>query len=172
MRLGEGSHKSKIIVTSRERIIDVFPSIRNLTLSGLSYPAAQKVLEEESLPESASTKALINQYRGNPLILRIIALDIHDLFDSDMAHFLKQKQTLFGNIEYLIAQQCDRLSPEEKEILKQLTQKAEPIPIDQFEQAYSLQALSALTRRSLIEKSDAGFTLRPVVMEYVRRYML
>ncbi|MEL6939172.1 MAG: ATP-binding protein [Cyanobacteria bacterium J06598_1] len=177
-RLSEEPHQSCVVVTSRESIAEIhgFSSatspIRNLTLEGLSYGAAEQVLEEEGLVVQKPFKHLIDQYRGNPLILRIVALNIQELFNGDVSHFLKQRQTLFGNIEYLIAQQCDRLSSEEQMILIQLTQQAEPLPIDRLEQPFSLQAITALRRRSLVEKSEAGFTLRPAVMEYARRYLL
>lgn len=178
-RLSEESHQSCVVVTGRESNAETKGSaalnaaIKSVRLEGLSYAAAEQVLQEEGLPVHTRWKTLIEQYRGNPLILRIVAMTIQDMFNGDVSHFLKQRRTLFGNIEYLIAQQCDRLSEEEQHILIQLAQQAEPMQIDQFDQPYGLQAITALlTRRSLVEKSEAGFTLRPVVMEYVRRYLL
>lgn len=178
-RLSEEAHQSCVVVTGRESNAETKGSaalnaaVKSVRLGGLSYEAAEQVLKEEGLPAHARWKTLIEQYRGNPLILRIVAMTIQEMFNGDVSHFLKQRKTLFGNIEYLIAQQCDRLSKEEQNILIQLTQQAEPMQIDQFDQPYGLQAITALlTRRSLVEKSEAGFTLRPVVMEYVRRYLL
>ncbi|MEL6816130.1 MAG: ATP-binding protein [Cyanobacteria bacterium J06598_3] len=178
-RLSEEPHQSCAVVTGRESNAETKGSaalnaaIKSVRLEGLSYEAAEQVLKEEGLPAHTRWKTLIEQYRGNPLILRIVAMTIQEMFNGDVGHFLKQRKTLFGNVEYLIAQQCDRLSAEEQNILIQLTQQAEPMQIDQFNQPYGLQAITALlTRRSLVEKSEAGFTLRPVVMEYVRRYLL
>ncbi len=176
-RMAEEAHQSCVVITSRESNREIRGSaaatrpIRHLALQGLNYEAAEHILEEESLAGKALWKALVQQYRGNPLMLRIVAMTIDELFDGDVRNFLRQRMTLFGDIKYLIDQQYDRLSDAEQEILVQLAEQAEPLPIEQLNHEQSLPAVSALLRRSLIEKSAAGFTLRPVVMEYVRQHL-
>ncbi|MEM9807812.1 MAG: NB-ARC domain-containing protein [Cyanobacteria bacterium P01_D01_bin.56] len=178
-RLGEQPHQSCIVVTSRERNQELSGSkaanspIRYLELGGLQSEDAVQILEAERLPTATKSywKPLITQYRGNPLMLRIVAMTIQDLFDGDVRRFLGQKRTVVGNIEYLIDQQYERLSVAEQEILGFLAEKAEPIPIEAIDHPRCLEAISALLRRSLIEKSAAGFTLIPVVMEYVRHHV-
>ncbi|MBX2862457.1 MAG: NACHT domain-containing protein [Leptolyngbyaceae cyanobacterium MAG.088] len=178
-RLGEQPHQSCIVVTSRERNRDLAgtraanSSVRCLELGGLDYDNAAKLLVAERLPDSGRSqwKRLINQYRGNPLMLRIVAMTIQELFDGDVDRFLKQKITIFGDIKYLIDQQYDRLSMAEQDILGQLAAKAEPMSIEEIQHPDCLAAISALRSKSLIEKSPAGFTLIPVVMEYVREQL-
>ncbi|MBE7386171.1 MAG: NACHT domain-containing protein [Leptolyngbya sp. SIO1E4] len=176
-RISEEPHQSCVVVTSRESNREIRGSaatirpVRHLSLRGLSYDAAEQILEEEALSTRTYWKALVQQYQGNPLMLRIVAMTIHEVFDGDVRHFLRQRMTLFGDIKYLIDQQYDRLSQEEQDILYRLAEQAEPIQLAQMNHPYSLQAISALLRRSLIEKSAAGFTLRPVVMEYVRHHL-
>ena len=176
-RIGEEQHQSCIIVTSRESNREIRGSaattrpVRHLSLNGLNYDAAERILEEEALSARPHWKALVQQYRGNPLMLRIVAMTIQEVFDGDVRHFLGQRMTLFGDIKYLIDQQYERLSNDEQDILYRLAEQAEPIHIEQLNHARSLQAITALLRRSLIEKSAAGFTLRPVVMEYVRHHL-
>ncbi|MBE9061881.1 NACHT domain-containing protein [cf. Phormidesmis sp. LEGE 11477] len=175
-RLGEEPHKSCIIVTSRESNRELKGSatslsIRHLALKGLHYEAAECILAEEALSAQSYWKLLVKQYQGNPLMLRIVAMTIQEVFDGDVRSFLKQRMTLFGDIEYLIDQQYERLSDEERDILYQLAERAEPVQPGEMNSPHTLPAVSALLRRSLIEKSAAGFTLRPMVMEYVRLHL-
>lgn len=178
-RLGEQPHQSCIVVTSRERNSELTGSkaanspVRYLELGGLQYDDAAQILTAERLPTTTQSywKRLITQYRGNPLMLRIVAMTIQDLFDGDVRRFLGQRRTVVGNIEYLIDQQYERLSDAEQDILGVLAEHAEPMPIEAIEHPRCLEAISALLRRSLIEKSAAGFTLIPVVMEYVRHHV-
>ena len=176
-RISEEPHQSCVVVTSRESNREIRGSaatsrpVRHLSLRGLSYEAAEPILEEEALATRKYWKSLVQQYRGNPLMLRIVAMTIQEVFDGDVRHFLQQRMTLFGDIKYLIDQQYERLSNVEQDILYRLAEQAEPIQLDQMSHPQSLQAISALLRRSLIEKSAAGFTLRPVVMEYVRHHL-
>ncbi|MEM9219026.1 MAG: NB-ARC domain-containing protein [Cyanobacteria bacterium P01_F01_bin.150] len=174
-RIGEQQHQSCVVVTSRESNRDTTGSsmlrpIRHLSLSGLKPEAAGNILKEEALSTPTVWKLLVQQYRGNPLMLRIVAMTIREIFDGDVGKFLKKGFTTFGDIKYLIDKQYDRLSEDERDILGQLAQQAEPIPMEDLNHAH-LDAIRSLLRRSLIEKSAAGFTLRPVVMEYVRHHV-
>ncbi|MEM9485059.1 MAG: NB-ARC domain-containing protein [Cyanobacteria bacterium P01_F01_bin.116] len=178
-RLGEQPHQSCIVVTSRERNRELAGSkatnspVRCLELGGLKYEDATQLLAAERLPDSSKPywKFLVNQYRGNPLMLRIVTLTIQELFDGNVDRFLKQGRTMIGDIQYLIDQQYGRLSDAEQQILGQLAAKAEPMSIEEIQHPDCLAAISALLNKSLIEKSPAGFTLIPVVMEYVRDYL-
>lgn len=178
-RVGEQQHQSCIVVTSREGNRDMPKSrassspIRHLDLAGLQPQAAMEILKAEQLAETGQShwSMLINQYRGNPLMLRIVAMTIHELFEGSVRRFLGQRMTLFGDIKYLINQQYERLSSEEQDILVHLADAAEPVPLESLTQPYRLDAVKGLLGRSLIEKSSAGFTLIPVVMEYVRHHL-
>ncbi len=178
-RIGEQQHQSCVLVTSREGSRDMPKSrassspIRHLDLAGLKPQAAMEILKMEQLEETGKShwSMLISQYRGNPLMLRIVAMTIHELFEGNVRQFLGQRMTLFGDIKYLINQQYERLSSEEQDILVHLADAAEPVPLESLTQPYRLDAVKGLLGRSLIEKSSAGFTLIPVVMEYVRHHL-
>ncbi len=178
-RMGEEPHQSCVLVTSRESNREIRGSesaahpVRQLRLEGLSYEAAAPILKEEKLLESDGPngygKKLVQQYRGNPHFLRMVAFTIHEVFDGRVGDFLKQRMTLFGEVVYILDQQYDRLSDEEKAILQQLARQDERVPLEDLIPPHKLESINALNRRSLIEKSAAGYTLRPVVMEHVRR---
>jgi hypothetical protein len=181
-RMGEAPHQSCVIVTSREINPDICGSkvidypIRSLCLEGLSYESAESILKEQRLAAEAGEdseqphwKKLVKLYGGNPYCLRMVASTIHQVFEGKASRFLKQGKTLFAELTYLIEQQYSRLSAGEKEILQQLAAQDTHVPADALIARHSLESINALHRRSLIEKSTAGYTLRPDVMAYVRR---
>jgi DNA polymerase III delta prime subunit len=181
-RLGEEPHQSCVLVTSRESNLEIRGSralahpIRSLCLQGLSYEAAELILKEQRLvlepseePGKAHWKKLVKQYSGNPYLLRMVASTIHEVFEGKVTRFLKQRMTLFAESIYLIEQQYVRLSSGEKAILQQLAQQDAHVVVEALMAFHPLELINALHRRSLIEKSTAGYTLRPDVMEYMRR---
>lgn len=179
-RLGEEQHQSCILITSRESTKEIVmldgPSrpVRSLELSGLG-PAAEGILQEANLSDEKQWGQLIRIYRGNPLVLKIVASNIRELFSGSVSNFLKQGITLItSDVSFLIEQQFQRLSAAEQELLYTLARIRQPVDVGRLQQELTpniLQPLGSLVRRSLVEKSAAGFTLRPVVMEYVRERM-
>jgi len=177
-RLGEEQHQSCVLITSREPTKELVmlsgPNrpVRSQELSGLGE-AAHQILREANLEDAPLWNQLIRIYRGNPLILKIVATTIRELFNGRVKDFLKQRITLItSDVSYLIEQQVQRLSTAEQTLLYELARLQKPVEITQLQQLLSpeiLQPLGSLVRRSLVEKSPAGFTLRPVVMEYVRQ---
>jgi hypothetical protein len=118
---------------------------------------------------------LQQSYSGNPLAIKIAATTIRDLFDGSVSGFLEQGVILCNGIEALLAQQFDRLSQIEQQVLYWLAIGREAVSISQLLadfipsgfRSQLLAALQSLDRQSLIEKSSGCFTLQPVVMEYV-----
>lgn len=181
-RMSEEPHQSCILVTSRESTPATRGSIATndptwgLCLEGLSDEAAALILEEQGLilepaedAGQAHWRRLVEQYRGNPYLLKMVALTIHEVFEGSIGNFLRQPMTLFGEALYLIEQQYFRLSDGERAILQYMARQDAHIPIEGLIPPYRLESINALHRRSLIERSTAGYTLRPDVMEYVRR---
>ncbi len=181
-RLGEEQHQSCVLITSRELIKEIITRldgpnrpVKSLKLTGLGR-TAQGILQEANLPDEKQWGELISTYRGNPLELKFATSIIRELFNGSVRGFLKQGRTLInGDINFLIDQQFKRLSEAEQELLYVLAKIEEPADVNRLQQELPhsniLQLLESLDRRSLLEKSAAGFTLRPVVMEYVRDRM-
>lgn len=181
-RVGEGIHQSCLLLTSREKPKEVallegrtLP-VRSFPLSGVKKEAGGKILATKGLAGSADEYgALTDRYQGNPLALKIIPTTILDIFAGDIAKFLEQGATVFGDIRDVLDQQFDRLSNLEKEIMFWLTINREPVLLQELKddfvipapQSKLIEAIESLGRRSLIEKSTATFTQQPVVMEYV-----
>ncbi len=194
-RVGEATHQSCLVLTSREKPKDVaflkgqaFP-VRSLVLNGLKVEEGQEVLKVKGLTaaEEESTK-LIELYAGNPLALKIVATTIQDVFDGHITEFLQQNTAVFGDIREILDQQFERSPDLEKTIMYWLAINREPISLlDLKEDIVSpippqklLDSLESLLRRCLIdkviptpdEKGTALFTLQPVVMEYITQRLV
>ncbi|MBD2610102.1 MAG: NB-ARC domain-containing protein [Nostoc sp. ZfuVER08] len=196
-RVGEATHQSCLMLTSREKPKEVallegqaLP-VRSLALSGLKVAEGQEILKLKGLSAAEDQwKLMIERYAGNPLALKIVATTIQDIFDGNVTEFLQQDTAVFGDIRDVLEQQFERLSDLEKDIMYWLAINQEPITLKELRddiispipQAKLLEAIESLGRRSLIEKASPTlietakpvvektrslFTLQPVVMEYV-----
>ncbi|MEI2579155.1 NACHT and WD40 repeat domain-containing protein [Scytonema sp. PRP1] len=180
--LGETNHQSCLVLTSREkpRGINIKEGknspIRSLRLSGLTQAEGQTILAEKGFSVSEDQcRALVEYYSGNPLALKIVATTIADLFDGNTAQFLQQGTIVFGDISDLLAQQFNRLSTLEQQVMYWLTINREWVSFTELQgdiiPAISLrellETLESLQLRSLIEKNAGNFTQQPVVMEYL-----
>ncbi|ARV57285.1 hypothetical protein BZZ01_00395 [Nostocales cyanobacterium HT-58-2] len=189
-RVGEASHQSCLMLTSREKPKEVASlegealPVRSFLLGGLNSVDGQKILKLKGIAASESeSETIIKHYAGNALALKVIATSIQDLFKGRISEFLKQETAVFGDIRELLDEQFSRLSNLEKDIMYWLAINREPVLLSELREDIVspippqklLEALESLVRRSLIEKatptlvekSAATFTLQPVVMEYV-----
>jgi hypothetical protein len=186
-RLGEVTHKSCLVLTSREKPKEVASlegdalPVRSLRLKGLTEEEGRKIFAIKGLCGSESElRTLTERFAGNALVLKVVATTILDLFDGNISEFLKQDTVVFGDIRDLLDQQFERLSNLEKDIIYWLTINREPISISELcwdfvapvPQSQLLEALESLVRRSLVEKNSSLFTLQPVVMEYVTHRLI
>lgn len=181
-RLGESSHRSCLILTSREKPREVgllegtIRPVRSLQLSGLKQEDGQKILQAEGTSGSETEQQqILEHYAGNPLALKIAATTIQDLFGGSINEFITQGTSVFGDIRDLLDQQFSRLSELGRSVIYWLALNREPISLAELQEDMALPitlqklvgALESLGRRSLIEKNAALFTLQPVVMEYI-----
>ncbi|MCA1991954.1 MAG: NACHT domain-containing protein, partial [Coleofasciculus sp. S288] len=186
-RVGEVSHQSCFVLTSREKPQDIallqgeaLP-VRSLQLGGLKTEDAKGILEAKGFSRTEKgLKALIPLYGGNPAALKMVATTIQELFNSNISQFLQQNTLVVGDaLSKLLSQQIERLSELEKEIMYWLAIEGKPVDFNELQDSIwfsvpgseILIALESLLRRSLIEKSTEGrearFTIQPVVMKYV-----
>jgi hypothetical protein len=186
-RVGEVTHQSCLVVTTREKPKEVaslegeaFP-VRSFQLRGFSEAEEQEILKIKGLYGSEEEfRTLVERYAGNALALKIVATTILDLFDGNVYKFLKQETVVFGDIRDLLDQQFERLLYPEKEIMYWLAINREPVTLSELREDVVLPtrrpklltALESLGRRSLIEQNETLFTLKPVVMEYVTNRLI
>jgi len=181
--VGQSRHQSCLLLTSREKpkevadLEGVVGPVRSMPLAGLSPVEGQEILNSKGLFGADNTVAeLVHRYSGNPLALRLVAEPIQELFEGDIAGFLKEGQAVVSDINDLLDQQFHRLSEAEHGIMYWLAIEREPVSLDTLledivdpsSKKELLVVLQSLRRRSMIETSrTANFTLQPVIMEYV-----
>ncbi|WP_408037826.1 WD40 domain-containing protein [Tolypothrix bouteillei] len=184
--IGEASHQSCLLFTSREKPREMAlmegtqALVRSLTLSGLTPNDGRAIFRQKGAFTGSETEwqTLIHHYGGNPLALKLVAAAIQDLFNGSITEvlpYLTQGLAVFEDIRDLLAHQFDRLCDAEQKTLFWFAIHREPISIaDIRESTIDLAAqqsvpnpLNSLLRRSLIEKNNGLFFLQPVVMEYV-----
>src|SRR5713101_7304926 len=105
-----------------------------------------------------------------------MAQAISDLFGGDVDRFLEEGELAFNGVRPMLRQQVGRLSALESLLLTWLAVLREWTPLDALAQvlhpqvlrAQLLEALEALSRRSLLERGQqASFSLQSVVMEFL-----
>ncbi|MGB3312465.1 MAG: NB-ARC domain-containing protein [Nodosilinea sp.] len=186
--LGEASHQSCVVLTSRERstkvalLEDSQGAVRLLVLKG-SWGASLALIEAKRLVGTEDEKhRLCELYRCNPLALKMVATSIQSLFEGEIAAFFETETPIFNGIRRLLDQQFERLSPLERTVMYWLainrewtelaTLQADIVPA--ITRSNLLEALESLTGRSLVEKRvqkgkskpTGEYTQQPVVMEY------
>ena len=186
-RLGNSSHQSCVLITSREKPTEIAASegetrlVRTLPVLGLTK-SVQKILKAKGISGSAAEMTRLTEvYSGNPLAINIVATSIKDLFGGNLATFLAQETTIFSDIERLLDSQFNRLGQLEEGIMYWLAINREPVSWEGLQDdiffhyptiSQLTESLQGLRRRSLIERVDDGFTLQNVVMEYMTQKLI
>jgi len=188
-RVGAERHQSSLILIGREQPKEISMNqgedqpIRYYKVNGLQRQGAFELLRARGFTGSENgLEALVQQYRGNPSALRIVAGTIQELFNGNVSEFLKQTALALGDVlRTLLYQQFERLSKLEKDVLYWLAIKHRPVSLATLRSQMNLQAsgselidaLESLRWRSLIEKiteqDEVMFLLEPVVLKYVNR---
>lgn len=179
--VGEASHSSCLVLTSREKPRGLAYQegkslpVRCKYMGGLQEIEAREILMTKGIfGWEEEWKKLSHFYAGNPLLLKIVATAIQDLFEGNISEFLAQGTLVFGEISDILKQQLNRLSDLEKHVMDWLAINSKAMTLEKLRQAIPsvsqqelLEVLQSLQARSLIEKTDAGFTQQPMVREYV-----
>ena len=192
LRIGQSSHRSCLLITSREqprelaRLEADVPLVRTLALAGLDLAVGGELLNARGVSgPGASAAALVERYSGNPLALKLVAETIQDVFDGDIDAFLGDAAPIFDDIRDVLDQQFARLAPLERDLLLWLAVAREPLAEAELWQSFMrtaskrgfVEALRSLQRRSLLESyalEDRGsaFGLQNVVTEYLTDYLV
>ena len=185
-QIGELNHQSCLVLTCSEklRVIDLMADrnspVRYYKLEGLKKDAATQILKDRELVEEPEWKSLIERYEGNPLLLRIVATTILEIFNGRASDFIRQNTIFLGNqLTEELDRQFERISQVEIEVMYQLALDPQPLTRSQLREnipsspssSQVTESLQSLAWRSLIEKitigGDSLFTLRPIIKKYV-----
>lgn len=178
----ETEHQSHLILISQEQCAEMecldgelYP-IKSLKLSGLEDG---EILSGIGLKQDQdSGLKLIEQYQGNPMYLKDIALLIKDVFDGDVAEFLAEDSLVITKeMRSHFNQLFNRLSPVEQKIVLELSKFDQPVSREDLRQHLDLSSmdlingLKSLQQRYLVSKIKADtilFNLSCVFRKYVR----
>ncbi len=181
-RIGESRHQSCLLVTSREKPKEVAllegetAAIRSYHLAGLPPADGQDILKDKGLQGTERHwEALITHYEGNPLALKLVAQLIREIYGGEITAFLTEGEVFFRDVRDVLEQQVARLSALEEEIVYWFAIEREAISLGDLQEdlvhpvskGELQEALQSLRRRQLVETSATGFTLHPVIMEYL-----
>jgi hypothetical protein len=189
--VGQMSHQSCILLTSREKPEDIislegatFP-VRSLVIKKLEDEDAHKILIDQDIASITSKSRkfeieLVRKYDGHPLALKLVSASIKELFDGSITEFLNQEIIAFDDIHTLLKAQFDRLNEWEKQIMYWLAINREYVSVQELQndiipempKSEILKALKSLVRKSLIVSDELGFTQHPVVMEYLTQQLV
>ena len=176
-------HQSCLLLLSQEKPID-FAALeadnchcRNLQLKGLGE-SAEEILLSRELSDRTRWSELIELYSGNPSWLKIVAATIVELFNGNVAQLLSCPTVFLGDLEPIMRSHYQRLSDSEKLTLSWLATQNEAVEITHkpkdlpFSQQDFWNAVKSLQRRCALETAMGdrtfGFTLQPVIKEYVK----
>jgi WD40 repeat protein len=182
--LGESSHQSCVMLTSREvpqEVVELGGGVRSLEVQGLGTAEAQKLLADKQLRgDTQAWVSLVDRLGGNGLALKIVGETIRQVFDGDVAMFLEDPTDsfgiVFGSIRRLLDSQVERLSATEHDVLTRLAVEREPMALAELsmnmrssvDRSTVIEAIETLRRRSLVERGPRGatFTLQSMVLQY------
>jgi WD40 repeat protein/transcriptional regulator with XRE-family HTH domain len=184
--VGGAAHPSCLLLTSREAPVELTvlggDAVHTFRLGGLSVDEARALLADKRLTGDDDAWAdLVARYAGNALALRLVGESIRQLVGGEIGTFLDEAGTggVFGGIRQLLAEQVERSSAPEQQVLRALAVEREPLRLTALVAALgtgagrgaALEAVEGLRRRSLVERAEAAgvaaFTLQSVVLEYV-----
>jgi WD40 repeat protein len=184
--LGETPHQSCVVLTSREKPVEIAAlegvdgCTRTLQLSG-SMVTALALMQAKGLKGTlAQQQALCDRYSYNPLALKIVSTTIQDLFGSDIGAFLVEDAVIFNSIRRLLDEQFQRLTELEQTLMVWLAINRDWTEIGELAadilpsapKVQVLEALESLKWRGLIESRERSYTQQPVVMEYVTQRLV
>lgn len=159
----ETEHQSHLILISQEQCAemdcldeDLYP-IKSLKLSGLEDG---EILSGIGLKQDQdSGLQLMEQYQGNPMYLKDVALLIKDVFDGDVAEFLAEGSLVITKeMRSHFNQLFNRLSPVEQKIVLELRKFEQPVSREDLRQHLDfssmdlINGLKSLQQRYLVSK--------------------
>lgn len=178
---------SQLLLTSREappgwaRPSAYLSEARTFRLEGLDTYAGHELLAKAGLQGDDSVwERFITAYSGNPLILKITADVVQELFNGDLARYLKAAVPLLADAHTILHQQFERLNLLSQAILLWLAVAREPVTvvmllshaIPGIEERKAYETLYELRRRSLLELSEDAYMLQPVVLEFLTNHII
>ncbi|MGD1866978.1 MAG: BTAD domain-containing putative transcriptional regulator [Phormidesmis sp.] len=184
--VGQASHKSCLLLTSREKPIEISTlagnnlPVQTLSLEG-SFEAALALLETKQLEGTQTEKEqLCERYARSPFLLQTVSDAIHDVFSGQISLFLREDVLLLKAVKNFLDHQFERLTPLEKTVITWLAMAQEQATLSSLKtniqpaggKAALIDALVSLCGRSLIKQQGDMYTQHPLITAYVMNALI
>ncbi|NEP11459.1 MAG: hypothetical protein F6K14_14855 [Symploca sp. SIO2C1] len=177
-------HQSCVVLTSSEDLQDIklieISQVMSLRISGFGESTVQKIYSRRGLHGSdGDWRTLSSRYQGNPRVLNAVARD-WKLLGGNITMFLHQQHLFIpDDIRDSLAQQFQRLSQLEQEMIQFLAVCDEPALINDLLLAFQEKALkindiyrafTSLRRRDIIQEREGQYFLQRLMAAYIKDY--
>jgi archaellum biogenesis ATPase FlaH len=182
-QIGEIDHQSCVLITSREKLPEFSKMegesrpVRVFHLRGLNIDDSKQIFRSigKFRGNDEEWRDLVELYNGNPLALELTARHINEIFEGEIAEFIKYGRPVFGDLRDLLDWHFNRLTEAEQEVMYWLAINREPMTIkglqedivDPRSKDLVPSTLQLLQRRLPLERSLQKFTLQPVLIEFM-----
>jgi|JI7StandDraft_1071085.scaffolds.fasta_scaffold00399_9 DNA replication protein DnaC len=181
--MARSPHKSCFLLLSWEKPTEIVTlegenrHCRSLQPGGLGEAAAE-ILTNKGLTDENKWGELIQIYGGNPSWLNITASTIKDLCNGSVDRFLSYPSLFLGDLEPILKEYYQRLSPSEKMVIFWLANHEaadifqKPVELT-LSDADFLKAIQSLRKRGLLEKiidnnRASLFSVPALIKQYVK----
>jgi WD40 repeat protein len=184
-QLADIPHQSSFLLTSREKIPEVASReskvgpVRTLEVKGLKGADSRRIFASIGTFSGSSEdwRQLAWQYNGNPLALELAARHIREVFQGSITAFLRDGTPIFADLQGLLDWHFSRLSERHLEVMYWLAINREPTSLAVLRddivgftgKAEIASTLDSLQKLVPLERDAQGFTLQPVLMEYMTK---
>ncbi|NEP58413.1 MAG: NACHT domain-containing protein [Symploca sp. SIO2G7] len=183
-RIATERHHSCLLLISSEKLTEWVRieghKVKLLELKG-SPEVAEKILQDKGIEKDRAWQELIQLHQGNPLAVKMVASNLLNLYQDQVSEFIQQEISLSRSLSQstyltrLLEQQFERFAETEKHLVYWLAIQKQSVTTEEFKKFWQktqwneyslLPTLSSLNRRSLLEKSQAGFRLPRMSRRY------
>lgn len=178
-RISQEDHNSTVIITSRELPPEVgryetrSGNVRSLKLGGLGPKASKNIFSTIGKFSGSADDwdDITTLYNGNPLALELAARHIKEVFGGSLIDFRQHGTHVFGDLKELLDWHFERCSPEQREMMYWLAIGREPQSIQELisdsGKRNCAELIQQLGHSIPLQRSIAGFSMQPVLIEYV-----
>jgi WD40 repeat protein/plasmid maintenance system antidote protein VapI len=185
-KIGKNHIRSCLVLTSREKPLTLLnlefkdEKVRSLMVRGLSRPDIHMIFNDQKIQLSDELlNTILHRYNGNPLAIRWAINLLRDESTGDVMEIISSK-LLPRNINNLIAEQIDRLSDDEMEVLTWAAIEHAPVDLNTLHDDILSEdirnnikeIIGHLSRRSLVDLANDQIRLQPFLSDYILDYLM
>jgi hypothetical protein len=175
-RLNSVEHNSCCLIILEQKVVDYKFNYQQLTIKELDWQSCQMIFAKDELKGSPiDWERLVHKYSGNPQYLKSIVPTIKSVFDGNIARFLDANILLYDRTEKLIAEQLERLSPEEMTLIMCMAAEGKALTLEQLLAHFKgkisdrqlLKTVDRSLNKCLVVVKHGRFVLSDLVAEYM-----